>query len=118
MTVLERGMIIDVDLDSSLGSETRKIRPCVIVTNDVYNERLPVVQVVPVTEWREKKDRIITNVVLNPSKSNGLTKKSIADCLQVRPIDHRRRMKRLRGILSQEKMSEIDSCLKKVFELA
>ena len=51
MTELKRGMIIDVNLDPTLGSETGKIRPCVIVTNDVYNERVPVIQVVPVTVW-------------------------------------------------------------------
>jgi mRNA interferase MazF len=55
MTTLTRGMIIDVNLDPALGSETGKIRPCVIVTNDVYNERVPVIQVVPVTEWNEKR---------------------------------------------------------------
>jgi mRNA interferase MazF len=57
MTELKRGMIIDVNLDSTLGSETGKIRPCVIVTNDVYNERVPVIQVVPVTVWSGKKSR-------------------------------------------------------------
>jgi mRNA interferase MazF len=49
MTKLKRGMIIDANLDPKLGSETGKIRPCVIVTNDVYNERVPVIQMVPVT---------------------------------------------------------------------
>ena len=49
MTTLKRGMIIDVNLDPTLGSETGKIRPCVIVTNDVYNKRVPVIQVVPIT---------------------------------------------------------------------
>ncbi len=34
MTELKRGMIIDVNLDPTLGSETEKIRPCVIVTDD------------------------------------------------------------------------------------
>ena len=38
MTPLKRGMIIEVNLYPTLGSETGKIRPCVIVTNDVYNE--------------------------------------------------------------------------------
>lgn len=55
MTKLERGMIIDVNLDPIKGSETGKIRPCVIVTNDIYNERVPVIQVVPITAWNEKK---------------------------------------------------------------
>ena len=50
MTVLQRGMIIDVNLDPTQGAEKGKIRPCVIVTNNVYNERVPVIQVVHITE--------------------------------------------------------------------
>lgn len=42
-------MVIDVNLDPTLGSEIGKIRPCVIVTNDIYNERVPVIQLVPIT---------------------------------------------------------------------
>jgi mRNA-degrading endonuclease toxin of MazEF toxin-antitoxin module len=40
---LKRGMIIDVNLDPTLGSETGKIRPCIIVTNNTYNERVLVI---------------------------------------------------------------------------
>jgi len=40
MTTLKRGMVIDVDLNPTEGSETGKVRPCVIVTNNVYNERV------------------------------------------------------------------------------
>ena len=117
MTVLKRGMIVDVNLDPTLGSETRKIRPCVIVTNDVYNERVPIIQVVPITAWSAKKARVVTNVELRPSKNNGLSKRSIADCLQTRPIDHRRRLVGIRGELSPENMKEIDRALQIVFEL-
>ena len=67
MTTLKRGMIIDVNLDPTQGSETGKVRPCVIVSNDVYNERVPVIQVVPITEWSIKKARIKTNVEIHPS---------------------------------------------------
>jgi mRNA interferase MazF len=118
MSKLKRGMIIDVNLDPTLGSETGKIRPCIIVTNDVYNEKVPVIQVVPVTVWSGKKSRIATNVEIFPSKSNGLSKKSIADCLQTRPIDHRQRLVNIRGNLSHTKMHEIDQALKIVFELS
>jgi mRNA interferase MazF len=45
-----------------LGSETGKIRSCVIVTNDVYNERVPVIQVVPVMAWSGEKVGITTNM--------------------------------------------------------
>jgi mRNA interferase MazF len=117
MTILKRGMIIDVNLDPTQGSETGKVRPCIIVTNDVYNERVPVIQVVPITEWSAKKARIKTNVEIHPSQDNGLSKKSIADCLQTRPIDHRHRMAKIRGKLSLLKIQEINQALKIVFEL-
>ena len=117
MNELKRGMVIDVNLDPSLGSEKGKIRPCVIVTNDIYNARVPVIQVVPITAWNEKKDRIITNIKIDPSSSNGLSKKSIADCLQTRPIDHRYRLVRIRGTLDSKTMLQIDRALKQVFEL-
>ena len=117
MTTLKRGMIIDVDLNPTKGSETGKIRPFVVVTNDVYNARVPVIQVVPITAWNEKKGRIRTNVTLSPTGENGLIKESVADCLQTRPIDHRFRFVKIRGELSTEKMLEIDRALKTVFAL-
>ncbi len=114
---LERGMIITVDLNPTKGSEIAKIRPCVIVTNDVYNQKVPVIQVVPITEWNEKKDRIVTNVAIEPSLENGLSKKSIADCLQTRPIDHRQRLVGIKGKLEESKINELDKALKIVFGL-
>ena len=117
MTVLKRGMVIDVNLSPTQGSETGKTRPCVVVTNDIYNARVPVVQVVPVTEWSENKARIMTNVELLSSPENGLTKKSVADCLQTRPVDHRFRMVGVRGALTSEEMRTIDDALRMVFSL-
>ena len=95
----------------------RKIRACVVVTNDIYNERVPVIQVVPITSWSTKKPRIKTNIEILPSKTNGLTKKSIADCLQTRPIDRRFRLVEVRGELSSQNMRNIDQALKIVFNL-
>ncbi|HRQ39817.1 MAG TPA: type II toxin-antitoxin system PemK/MazF family toxin [Chloroflexota bacterium] len=117
MTTLKRGMVIDVDLDPTQGSETGKVRPFVIVTNNVYNERVPVIQVVPITAWNEKKSRIKTNVELLPNNENGLSKQSIADCLQTRPIDHRFRLVKIRGKLNAAEMRKIDEAIKIVFAL-
>lgn len=117
-TVLTRGMIIDVNLDPTQGAEKGKIRPCVIVTNDVYNERVPIIQVVPITEWNDKKARIVTNVDIQPSSTNGLTKRSVADCLQTRPIDHRVRLVKIRGMIDPETLQQIDAALRIVFALS
>ncbi len=117
MTTLKRGMVIDVNLNPTKGSETRKIRSCVIVTNDTYNERVPIIQVVPVTAWSNRKGRIKTNISLNPDSENGLSKTSIADCLQTRPIDHRHRLVKIRGTLAADDLKRIDEALKIVFAL-
>ena len=114
---LTRGMVIDVNLNPTKGSETGKIRPCVIVTNNTYNARLPVIQVVPLTAWSEKKARIITNVEIMPSPRNGCTKKSVVDCLQTRPVDHRARLVGIRGELEDSDMAKINAALKIVFDL-
>jgi mRNA interferase MazF len=112
-----RGMIADLNLDPTLGSETGKIRPCIIVTNDTYNRRVPVVQVVPITEWSEKKQRIVTNVAVQPDGTNGLYKVSIADCLQTRPVDFAARFVRERGHLAPNILLAIDEALLAVFGL-
>jgi len=117
MKRLIRGMVIDVNLEPVKGSETGKIRPCLIVTNNVYNARVPVIQVVPLTAWSIKKSNIITNIEILPSSENGLSKKSIADCLQTRPIDHRVRLVRVRGELEDKFMEQIGNALKIVFDL-
>jgi mRNA interferase MazF len=114
---LKRGLIIDVNLEPTQGSETGKIRPCVVVTNNTYNDRVPVIQVVPITAWSEKKAKIKSNVEIEPSQRNGLTKKSIADCLQTRPIDYRSRGVEIRGELEPEVIMKIDLALRIVFAL-
>ncbi|MCU0390993.1 MAG: type II toxin-antitoxin system PemK/MazF family toxin [Thermoflexibacter sp.] len=114
---IKRGMVLDLNLDPTKGSETGKVRPCIVVTNDVYNERLPVIQVVPITEWSERKAHISTNVTLQPSELNGLSKPSVADCLQTRPVDYKERLVAIRGIIEKNYLLQIDEALKIVFEL-
>jgi mRNA interferase MazF len=117
MNKITRGLVIEINLDPSRGSETGKIRSCVVVTNNIYNERVPVIQVVPITTWNPKKAKIKTNVEIDPSKRNGLSKKSIADCLQTRPVDYQARIKGVRGELESETIDKIDQALKVVFDL-
>lgn len=41
MTALRRGKVVIVDLEPTRGSETGKVRPAVVVTNDTCTERVP-----------------------------------------------------------------------------
>ena len=113
----KRGMIIDIDLNPVKGSETGKIRPCIVVTNNTYNKILSVIQVVPITGWTEKKAAVKTNITLIKSSENGLTKKSIADCLQNRPVDYKKRLVKFRGHLDNATMQKIDEALRIIFSI-
>ena len=112
-----RGVIADFDLNPTKGSETGKIRPCIVVTNNIYNSKLTVIQVVPITDWSSKKSRIVTNVTLISNQNNGLDKKSIADCLQTRPVDYTKRFVRKRGSISPQNLQKIDEALMMIFSL-
>jgi mRNA interferase MazF len=114
---IEKGLIIAVNLNPVKGSETGKIRPCIVVTNNYYNRVVPVIQVVPVTAWNEKKGKIRSNVTIEPTIENNLTKISVADCLQTRPIDYKHRIVKIIGKLSSQKINEIDDAIKIVFGL-
>jgi mRNA interferase MazF len=113
----KKGMIADFNLDPTKGSETGKIRPCIVVTNDIYNARLTVIQVVPLTEWSDKKSRILTNITLTNNSTNGLDKKSIADCLQTRPVDCTKRFVRFRGVITPNNLRKINDALITIFGL-
>lgn len=54
---------------------------------------------------------------IDPNETNGLTKKSVADCLQTRPIDRRHRLVRIRGKISPAQLTEIDESLALVIGL-
>jgi mRNA interferase MazF len=57
-------------------------------------------------------------VEIMPSSRNGLTKESVADCLQTRPVDHGTRLVKVRGELEEEVIKKIDGALKTVFDFA
>ena len=75
------------------------------------------IQIVPITKWSSTKSQTSTDVEIQPSQNNGLSKKSIADCLQTRPVDHQHRLIKIRGEISPSKVEEIDQSLRIVFEL-
>ena len=103
---MSRGEVHLVRLDPTLGSEIRKMRPCVIVSPDELNEHLRTVIVAPLTSsgrvypWR---------IRCRFQKRSGYI---VLD--QLRTVDRERLVKRL-GVLTAATLSEVLGGLQEMF---
>jgi len=102
-----------VDFSPKIGQEIDKVRPAIIVNHDSMGA-LQLKIVVPVTD----SDRFIRDwhIALNPTKGNGISKESIADCFQVKSISNERFVRFL-GVLSAREMDKVKLGLIKVLDL-
>ncbi|MEX2270470.1 MAG: type II toxin-antitoxin system PemK/MazF family toxin [Vicinamibacterales bacterium] len=104
----DRGTVILVELDPTVGHEQRGARPCIAVSDPAVNadQRFPVIAVVPVTGT-------LGAGALYPALSagtSGLTKTSCALIDHLRSID-KRRVRRIFGQVSPSEMTAIDQGL-------
>lgn len=111
--LLRRGQIVLVSFDPAVGSETRKTRPAVLVSNNTANAvavRVPgaTVTVVPLTS---NTTRVLPFQVLLPAASTGLDLDSKAQAEQVRTVAVARIVRPL-GWVPAELIAEIDEALR------
>jgi mRNA interferase MazF len=112
---MKRGEVWLIALDPTVGSEIRKTRPAVIVSDDAVGI-LPLKVIVPITEWKSRYAAAPWMVRVNRSATNGLNKPSAADALQVRCVSEQRFVRRL-GELSPANMLDIEEALALVLRI-
>ncbi len=105
---IDRGTVVLVELDPTIGHEQRGVRPCIAVSDPTVNadQRFPLIAVVPVTGTTG------TGALypgLAPG-SSGLTKASYALVDHVRSID-KRRIRKIFGRVSSIELASIDQGL-------
>jgi mRNA interferase MazF len=110
---MQRGDVYLVDLDPTRGSESNKVRPAVVVSNNAANRtaernRRGVITVVPVTS---NTDRVHPFQVLLPAGEGGLTVDSKAQAEQVRSVDFERLRRRV-GAITPGKLGRLDEALR------
>lgn len=105
MTSPKRGEVWLVNLDPTIGAEIQKTRPAVVVSSDVVG-KLPLKLVVPVTDWKPYFASNLWHVWIEPTQTNGLTKPSAADVLQLRSVDTKRFVRQV-GTVSTSDLQEI-----------
>jgi mRNA interferase MazF len=105
---LDRGTVILLDLDPTVGHEQRGVRPCVVVSDPevVADQRFPLLCVVPVTGTPG--DGALYPR-LGPGHS-GLTKLSYALVDHLRSVD-KRRVRRVFGQLAPGELGAVDDGL-------
>jgi mRNA interferase MazF len=101
---MKRGEIWWVEFDPSVGSEIKKTRPAVIVSNDSANRHLPRVVVIPVTSNAE---RVYPGEAVISIK--GKQGKAMAD--QIMAADKRRLKNRL-DQLSKKDLLAVEDAIK------
>jgi mRNA interferase MazF len=108
-----RGEVWAVDLSPTVGHEQARMRPCIVVSTDLFNlGPADLVMVVPVTGTNRRNP---LHVPVSPPEG-GLTKQSYVLCDQIRTVSKRRLVSR-GGAVIPETMAAIESNLRIVLDL-
>lgn len=100
-----RGEVWRVTLDPTIGAQIRKTRPVIVISSDAVGI-LPIKLTAPLTDWKDRYSQSYWHVRIDPVPSNGLTKPSAVDTLQLRGLDTSRFIEML-GRVSADKIEEI-----------
>ena len=106
---LQRGDVVRVRFDPAGGSEIRKTRPAVVVSNNAACKFDAVIQVVPVTRLPDRQLRPYESQV--SSEGCGLERPSRLVSNQIRTIS-KRRIAGVLGSVSNEEKLDLDRALR------
>ena len=101
---MKRGEVWWVDFDPSIGGEIQKMRPAIVVSNDIANRRLNRVQVIPVTTNIERVFPGETIVEFGQGQ-----RKAMANQIMTASKD---RFGRRAGELTRDQMIEVEKALR------
>jgi mRNA interferase MazF len=104
---IRRGDVYSVDLELVRGSEQGKIRPALVIQNDIGNRYSPTVIVAAITSTLRAEFDV--NVLIN-APEGGLSRDSTVLLNQIRTVD-RSRLGRYWGRCSAETMTQVDRAL-------
>jgi mRNA interferase MazF len=107
---IRRGDICLVSFDPTVGREIRKTRPALVIQNDIGNRYSPLTIVAAITS-QVSLQPFPVEVVVEPGKATGLSKRSAIRLDQIRTIDARRILKHL-GSVDAATMRSVDDAIR------
>lgn len=109
----KRGEIFTANLSPSFGRKMHKKRPVLVISNNMLNQTLPTVVIIP---FSSIVPTYIGPDVVKFSSQKGLDRPSALIINQIRAIDKERLIKRL-GEITKEKLLEVEAALGVVLSL-
>jgi mRNA interferase MazF len=104
MLAMLRGEVYWINFDPSIGSEIKKIRPAVIISNNAANKAAPRIQVVPISSKIEKVYPFEVEF-----KLKGVSSKAMAD--QITTVD-KSRVDGFMEVLPSKVIEQIEEAIK------
>lgn len=111
-----RGQIWLVDFNRKNEKEINKIRPTLVVSNDIQNELDEQIIMAPLTS-NEIKEIADYEVLIKNTKETGLDKTSKVLLQRVRAVEKELRLIEYLGEIDKENMKEVEKALKTVLDL-
>jgi mRNA interferase MazF len=105
-----RGDLLWVNCEPSIGVEPKKLRTCVVVSNDVANQFGGAVTVIPTQRYSTERARREYVVDLRPPRSS-LKDARVANASMVMTYD-RSRIAKSQGRVTRETLAKIDDALR------
>jgi len=108
--------IWDVELSypgEGVGHEEKFKHPCIIIK---FNKFVDMATIIPLTSNIQALKDFPSTYIVNPNKTNGLTKQSIAMVYQIRSLS-KQRFIRKRGSLKKKNFDAIKTLIKDYFQI-
>ena len=106
---MKRGDIYFADLDPAVGTDTKKKRPVLIVSNNANNKMAKTVTIIPLTSNVKK---VYPFEVLIDKQGSGLSKSSKVQCHQIRTISKLSIQTNSIACIGEKLMLDVDSAMK------
>jgi mRNA interferase MazF len=113
MVSVKRGDVFLVNFDPTVGAETQKTRPALVVSNDISNTHSPIVSISPITS---NVTRVYSFEVEISAAMAGLKSRSKIMVHQTRAVDKIRLIKKL-GHLPEQILEDVNNALKLHYDL-
>jgi mRNA interferase MazF len=110
---VKRGSVFLVDFNPARGSEQAGFRPAIVLQNDIGNEMSPTTIVAAITASQ----KTYPFMVQLDEGEGGLERASAVNLAQILTID-KTRLRKKTGVLSQDRMKDVDIALKRSLALS